>query len=361
MTHSLPRPPSAMRLRLPTVAFAAALVALLVAPTPARAFNLFPSHWTREETHAEPCSEEARERAELTGTCPDHCGAETCECSATTCSPPLPVDRGAVHGPLGVGTAAAMRRAVDRAVTTARVRLKNLNLHLPSRGSDKEDTRAKKIDATTVSVADILDHLERQLFLASPASLRGVAHHESPLSALARAGHGVLNVFPSLGIPEKAEKLAEQSRLLRSAMDVRETDDAIEFVADVPGARDEDLEVEVLKKDPTDPHRALDVLVVRGERDVLLEEPLEEEDVEKEKRKAEKPKGGTFRVRERHFGAFENRYALPPSVDVDRISAKTSKGVLTVTAPKLPGKPGEVPNPPQPPEREVKKIAVAAE
>ena len=72
--------PSAMRVRLPTVAFAAALVALLVAPTPARAFNLFPSHWTREETHAEPCSEEARERAELTGTCPDHCGAETCEC-----------------------------------------------------------------------------------------------------------------------------------------------------------------------------------------------------------------------------------------------------------------------------------------
>ena len=172
----------------------------------------------------------------------------------------------------------------------------------------------------------------------------------------------MLNVFQSLGIPEKAEKLAEQSRLLRSAMDVHETDEFIEFVADVPGARDDDLEVEVWKKNPTDAHRALDVLVVRGKRDVLLEEPREEEeDVEKEKRNAEGSKLGTFRVRERHFGAFENRYALPPSVDVDRISAKTSKGVLTVTAPKLPGKPGEVPNPPQPPEREVKKIAVAAE
>ena len=356
--------PSAMRVRLPTVAFAAALVALLVAPTPARAFNLFPSHWTsQEETHAEPCSLEARERAELTGTCPDHCGLETLSsCSATTCPPPLPVDRGAVHGPLGVGTAAAMRRAVDRAVTTARVRLKNLNLHFPGRGSDEEDTREKKKDATTVSVADILDDLERQLFLASPASLHSVANHESPLSALARAGHGVLNVFPSLGIPEKAEKLAEQSRLLRSAMDVHETDEFIEFVADVPGARDDDLEVEVLKKNPTDAHRALDVLVVRGKRDVLLEEPREEEeDVEKEKRNAEGSKLGTFRVRERHFGAFENRYALPPSVDVDRISAKTSKGVLTVTAPKLPVKPGEVPKPPQPPERVVKKIAVAAE
>jgi HSP20 family protein len=352
-----------MRVRLPTVAFAAALVALLVAPTPARAFNLFPSHWAREETHAEPCSEGARERAELTGTCPDHCGAETCECSATTCPSPLPVDRGAVHGPLGVGTAAAMRRAVDRAVTTARMRLKNLNLHLPSRGSDKEHTPTKKEDATTVSVADILDDLERQLFLASPASLHSVAHHESPLSALARAGHGVLNVFPSLGIPEKAEKrFAEQSRLLRSAMDVHETDEFIEFVADVPGANDDDLEVEVLKKDPnSSSHQELDVLVVRGKRDVLLEEPVEEEDVEKEKRKAEGSKLGTFRVRERHFGAFENRYALPPSVDVDRISAKTSKGVLTVTAPKRPAGPEAVPEPPEPPKREVRRVAVAAE
>ena len=78
-----------MRLRLATVACAAALVALLAAPTPARAFNLFPSHWTREETHAEPFSEEARERAELTRTCPDHCGAETCECSAVKLSQSL--------------------------------------------------------------------------------------------------------------------------------------------------------------------------------------------------------------------------------------------------------------------------------
>ena len=96
-----------------------------------------------EETHAEPFSEEARERAELTRTCPDHCGAETRECSATTCGPPPPVDRGAVHGPLGVGTAAAMRRAVDRAVSTARYRLRNL--HFPGRGrGDGEDTRVPR-------------------------------------------------------------------------------------------------------------------------------------------------------------------------------------------------------------------------
>ena len=81
-------------------------------------------------------------------------------------------------------------------------------------------------------------------------------------------------------------------------------------------------------------------------------------------RKEEKQAAGsrTVRVRERHFGAFENRYALPPSVDVDRISAKTSKGVLTVIAPKRPVETGEGPeHAVEPPKREVKRVAVAAE
>jgi HSP20 family protein len=149
-------------------------------------------------------------------------------------------------------------------------------------------------------------------------------------------------------------------------MDVREFDDAIEFVADVPGARDEDLQVEVLKKDPN-AHRAFDVLVVRGERDSLVDDArFSKEDDSKEKKTEEKkkpPAGGTFRVRERHFGAFENRYALPQSVDVDRVSAKPSKGVLTVTAPKRRNAgPDAVPaEPAEPPKREVRRVAVAAE
>ena len=361
-THSSSRV-STMRTRLATAACAAALVALLVAPTPARAFNLFPSHWTREETHAEPFSEEARERAELTGTCPDHCGADTCECSATTCAPASPVDRGAVHGPLGVSTAAAMRRAVDRAVSTARYRLRNL--HFPGHGrGDGEDTRVPRDRAsTTVSVSDILDDLERQLFLASPASA-GVALHESPLSALARAGHRALDVFPSLGVHGKTDEDSTKfsNRLWRSAMDVRERDDAVEFVADVPGARDEDVEVFVVKGDPNERGpSARDVLVVRGERDdVRLEEDPKKPGDEKEEKQAAGSR--TVRVRERHFGAFENRYALPPSVDVDRISAKTSKGVLTVIAPKRPVETGEGPeHAVEPPKREVKRVAVAAE
>ena len=266
--------------------------------------------------------------------------------------PPPPVDRGAVHGPLGV---ARPRRCAAR--STARSPRRGTawkKLHFPGRGRDKEDKHASDA-STTVSVSDILDDLERQLFLASPASA-GVAHHESPLSALARAGHGVLDVFPSLGISGMFDTEPPKP-LMRSAMDVRELDDAIEFVADVPGARDEDLQVEVLKKDPN-AHRAFDVLVVRGERDSLVDDAVEDEDEKKKK----PPAGGTFRVRERHFGAFENRYALPPSVDVDQIRAKTSKGVLTVHAPKRRNAgPDAVPEPPEPPKREVRRVAVAAE
>ena len=283
-----------MRLRLATVACAAALVALLAAPTPARAFNLFPSHWTRaRRQHAEPFPRLASEPSSP-GRAPTTAAPRPASVRRRRAAP-LPVDRGAVHGPLGVGTAAAMRRAVDRAVSTARYRLKKL--HFPGRGRDKEDKHASDA-STTVSVSDILDDLERQLFLASPASA-GVAHHESPLSALARAGHGVLDVFPSLGISGMFDTEPPKP-LMRSAMDVRELDDAIEFVADVPGARDEDLQVEVLKKDPN-AHRAFDVLVVRGERDSLVDDALEDEDEKKKK----PPAGGTFRVRERHFGAFE--------------------------------------------------------
>ena len=122
----------------------------------------------------------------------------------------------------------------------------------PGRGRDKEDKHASDA-STTVSVSDILDDLERQLFLASPASA-GVAHHESPLSALARGTRRARRLPVARDFPGMFDTRAAET-VISSAMDVRELDDAIEFVADVPGARDEDLQVEVLKKDPN-AHRA---------------------------------------------------------------------------------------------------------
>jgi HSP20 family protein len=314
-----------MRSRLVTVACVTAFVALLVAPTSVRAFNLFPAHWGNAESPSPACSQkqvqEAKERALLTHSCP-RCGEDTCECDfmQDSCPPPPPVDRGTHHGPLGFGTAAAIRRAVDRAVDTARVRLQNL--HFPGGSKKKEEEEEKdekeaESDARLTSVSEILDDLQRQLFLAKPGSTHvDSSTHETPLSALARASANIMHVFPSLHLGEASDK---SSSAFRSAMDVSENDELIEFTADVPGAADHDITVEVMDND----FLRTPVLVVKGKREVITEENT--------------PDGQTktnYHRRERHFGKFENRYALPVSVDVSRISAKSHNGVLTITAPK---------------------------
>ena len=128
-------------------------------------------------------------------------------------------------------------------------------------------------------------------------------------------------------------------------MDVRETPDAFHFVADVPGVRDEDLTVEV--------DEDARVLTVRGkrdeERDVVdddgdegdekasrkrvgghLEDPKDPKDVESDASNLESGADVTraavprraHRVRERHFGSFENRYVIPTGVDLARASRR---------------------------------------
>ncbi|EEH54459.1 uncharacterized protein MICPUCDRAFT_8574, partial [Micromonas pusilla CCMP1545] len=91
-------------------------------------------------------------------------------------------------------------------------------------------------------------------------------------------------------------------------MDVRETDAALTFTADVPGVKLEDLSVEVDERDR--------VLIVRGKREETTEEDR------------------TYHRRERHFGSFENRYALPFNAELDAIDAKVDHGVLKITVPK---------------------------
>ena len=53
-----------------------------------------------------------------------------------------------------------------------------------------------------------------------------------------------------------------------------------------------------------------------------------------EKRDEKEEKSGDYYLRERQFGSFERTFALPDGVDADKIEARFSKGVLTVTLPK---------------------------
>ena len=85
------------------------------------------------------------------------------------------------------------------------------------------------------------------------------------------------------------------------AVDVVEDTDKIELHADLPGVKQEQLEIQVEK----------DVLTLRGERTL--------------------PRKG-----ERLSGAFSRSFTLPKTVDVEKIAATLRDGVLTLTLPKRP-------------------------
>jgi HSP20 family protein len=85
--------------------------------------------------------------------------------------------------------------------------------------------------------------------------------------------------------------------------EVKATDDAYVLHADLPGVKDEDVEVTVHGN----------VLTVRGER-----------------RAEERKEGETFYVYERSYGGFERSFTLPEEADGDRIEARLADGVLAV-------------------------------
>ena len=94
-------------------------------------------------------------------------------------------------------------------------------------------------------------------------------------------------------------------------MDIEESEKEITLKADLPDVDEKDLSIEVED----------DVLTLQAERKF-----------DKETKKE------NFHRIERAYGSFHRRFALPDSVDVDKIKAAYDKGVLKVTLPKLPEK-----------------------
>jgi HSP20 family protein len=89
--------------------------------------------------------------------------------------------------------------------------------------------------------------------------------------------------------------------------DVVESDDAIVITAELPGVKDEDVEITVEEG----------VLRIAGER--RLQEEVKEDHA--------------YRL-ERSYGAFERRFPLPPGVREEDITAGIAYGVLKITVPK---------------------------
>jgi len=93
------------------------------------------------------------------------------------------------------------------------------------------------------------------------------------------------------------------------AVDVRETSEAFEITASVPGVSPDDVDITVLG----------DTLRIRGERkDETTSQAAD----------------GRWLLRERRFGAFERTISLPISVRADDASAEFQHGVLSITLPK---------------------------
>jgi HSP20 family protein len=101
------------------------------------------------------------------------------------------------------------------------------------------------------------------------------------------------------------------------ACDVFEDKEAVKIVAEVPGVRPEDVKLSIENN----------LLTIRGEKKQHAEEKTE-------------------RVHryERSYGTFERTFALPTSVDPEKIAASYSNGILSVTIPKADrARPREIP------------------
>lgn len=113
----------------------------------------------------------------------------------------------------------------------------------------------------------------------------------------ARMGNLFQNVFGELGTRPFGQWAAGWS----TPVDIEETDDAYVVEVDLPGARPEDVSVELTGSD----------LHVSGEV-------------------KEKERGGVLRRQTRRVGRFDYRVTLPGEVNPDGVEASLKEGVLTV-------------------------------
>lgn len=90
------------------------------------------------------------------------------------------------------------------------------------------------------------------------------------------------------------------------ALNVWEDDDTFTVEAELPGFKNEDVDISVMGG----------TLTVKGER------------------KPEAPAGGVWHRRERAFGSFSRIVELGRDVDADKVEASFRNGVLTVSLPK---------------------------
>lgn len=111
--------------------------------------------------------------------------------------------------------------------------------------------------------------------------------------------------FAELGSSWPTERLGATT--YTPQFDVKETKDAYLFRADLPGVKEQDIEVTLNQNR----------LVVSGKRESEAEEKSE-----------------TYYHCERSYGSFMRSFSLPAGVDADHCQAELKHGVLTINVPK---------------------------
>lgn len=96
---------------------------------------------------------------------------------------------------------------------------------------------------------------------------------------------------------------------LHPSFDVRETDDAFVLKGDMPGIRDQELEVTVTGSQ----------LEISGKHE-----------------QEQEARDGQLHTHEGAYGSFTGTFTLPDSADTGHISSELADGVLTLVVPKKP-------------------------
>lgn len=91
------------------------------------------------------------------------------------------------------------------------------------------------------------------------------------------------------------------------SFEVRETANAYVFKADLPGVKQDDIDIQLVENR----------LLITGKRDQETEQDE-----------------GTLHTYERMYGSFQRAFALPDHADLDKISTDLKDGVLTIVVPK---------------------------
>jgi HSP20 family protein len=100
----------------------------------------------------------------------------------------------------------------------------------------------------------------------------------------------------------------ETSSIWAPPTDIAESESAVEIVADLPGVKQEEIELKVEKG----------ALTLKAER------------------KAPEKTADACTCSERPYGVFERSFTLGDRLDVEKVSARYEAGVLRVTIPKKP-------------------------